>query len=82
MRKVKKNITEFLVEWEGYDLTDATWEPEENLLASNCQELINDYYRRQLDSEDDDNQMELATMYTFSVDAHDGRVAHMQCRQV
>ena len=45
-RKVKKNVTEFLVEWEGYDRNDATWEPEDNLLASNCQELINDYYRR------------------------------------
>jgi hypothetical protein len=82
VNRVKKNITEFLVEWEGYDLTDASWEPEENLLASNCQELINDYYRRQLDSEDDDNPMELATMYTFSVGANDGGVVHMQCRQV
>jgi transposase InsO family protein len=83
VRKVRKSTTEFLVEWEGYDLTDATWEPEENLLASNCQDLINDYYRRQLDSEDDDNPMELATMYTFSVGATtDGGVAHMQCHQV
>jgi hypothetical protein len=82
IRKVKKNITEFLVEWEGYDLAHATWEPEDNLLASNCQELINDYYRRQLDSEDDDNPTELATMYTFFVTASDGSVAHMQCRQV
>jgi hypothetical protein len=81
-RKVTKNITEFLVEWEGYDLAHATWEPEDNLLASNCQELINDYYRRQLDPEDDDNPMELATMYTFVVDANNGDVAHMQCRQV
>jgi hypothetical protein len=81
VRKVRKNITEFLVEWEGYDLTDATWEPEESLLASNCHELINDYHRRQVDSEDVDNPMELATMYTFSVDANDGGVAHMQCRQ-
>ena len=82
VRKAKKHITEFLVEWEGYDLTDATWEPEENLLASNCQELINDYYRRQLDSDDDDNSVELATMYTFSVEADNGSVVHMQCRQV
>jgi hypothetical protein len=81
VRRVKKNITQFLVEWEGYDLAHATWEPEEDLLASNCHELINDYYRRQLDPEDDDNPMELASMYTFSVGANDGRVVHMQCRQ-
>jgi hypothetical protein len=79
---VKKIITEFLVEWEGYDLAHATWEPEDNLLASNCQALINDYYRRQLDSEDDDNPMELATMYTFSAGASDGVVMQMHCRQV
>ena len=82
VRKAKKNITEFLVEWEGYDLAHATWEPEEDLLASNCQELINDYYRRQLDSDDDDNQMELATMHTFSVAAGDDGILHLQCRQV
>jgi hypothetical protein len=82
VRKVKKNVTEYLVEWDGYDLADATWEPEENLLASNCHELINDYHRRQLDSDDEDNSMELATMYTFTVRADDGGVARMQCRQV
>jgi hypothetical protein len=82
LRKMTKSITEFLVEWEGYDLEHATWEPEEDLLASNCHELINDYYRRQLDPDDDDDQMELATMYTFSVAAGNSGVAHMQCRQV
>jgi transposase InsO family protein len=82
VRKIKKNTTEFLVEWEGYELADATWEPEENLLASNCHELINDYYRRQLDSEDDDNAMELATMYTFSAGASNGGVVQLHCRQV
>jgi hypothetical protein len=80
-RKTKKNITEFLVEWEGYDLMDATWEPEENLLASNCHELINDYYERQLDSEDDESQMELATMYTFEAGASDDGVVQLYCRQ-
>ena len=69
------------MEWEGYDLTDATWEPEENLLASNCHELINDYYQRQLDSEDDESQMELATMYTFEAGASDDRVVQLYCRQ-
>ena len=29
-----------------------------------------------------DDPMELATMYTFAVQANDGGVAHMQCRQV
>jgi len=82
VRKMKKNVTEYLVEWEGYDLADATWEPEDSLLASNCHELINDYHRRQLDSDDDDNSMELATMYTFTARADDGGVARMQCRQV
>jgi hypothetical protein len=61
VKKVKQTVTEFLVEWEGYDLSDATWEPEENLLASNCHELINDYYTRQVEEtdSDDDNGLEL-----------------------
>ena len=81
VRKMKKNITEYLVEWEGYDLADATWEPEENLLASNCHELINDYYQRQLDSEDDENPTELATMFTFEAVATNDGVMQLYCHQ-
>lgn len=83
-KKVKQTVTEFLVEWEGYDLSDATWEPEENLLATNCHELINDYFRRQVEQEDsdDESELELGTMYTFSTSVGDDGVARLHCVQV
>jgi hypothetical protein len=82
LRKVKQKVTEYLVEWEGWDPSEATWEPEENLLASNCHELINDYHRRQQRLEDDDDDLELGTMYTFSTSAAADGVVQLQCTQV
>jgi transposase InsO family protein len=83
-KKVKQTVTEFLVEWEGYDLLDATWEPEENLLKSNCHELINDYYTRQMDDMDYDenDQLELATMFTVSTTVGEDGIVNVNCVRV
>jgi hypothetical protein len=37
-------LQEFLVKWSGYDDTENTWEPEENL--RHCKEQIQDYWKR------------------------------------
>jgi transposase InsO family protein len=37
-------LREFLVKWSGYDDTENTWEPEENL--RHCRERIQDYWKR------------------------------------
>jgi Reverse transcriptase (RNA-dependent DNA polymerase)/RNase H-like domain found in reverse transcriptase/Integrase zinc binding domain/Chromo (CHRromatin Organisation MOdifier) domain/Retroviral aspartyl protease len=38
----KKQITEYLVKWEGYDHEHNTWEPESNCL--NCPEKVQEYW--------------------------------------
>jgi hypothetical protein len=83
-KKVKQTVTEFLVEWEGYDLSDATWESEEKLLASNCHELINDYYTRQVGEtdSDDDVELELGTMFTLSTVVGEDGVVSVNCVRV
>jgi hypothetical protein len=42
-RRLRRNKVHYLVKWKGYDLHDATWEPESNLV--NAREAIKDFER-------------------------------------
>ena len=43
-RDTKEGKVEYLVKWKGYDVSDNTWEPVENLESS--QELIDEFEGR------------------------------------
>jgi Chromo (CHRromatin Organisation MOdifier) domain len=61
MRREKRLILKYLVEWEGWD--EPTWEPADSLIEQGLQELIDEYEHRQLQANDD---LELATVYTYT----------------
>jgi len=42
-KKTSKNKIFYLVKWEGYDVSESTWEPESNLLEKDVQKLIKQY---------------------------------------
>jgi len=42
--RVVYNKQEYLVDWKGYNISDRTWEPKENL--GNSQELIERFHKR------------------------------------
>lgn len=44
--KGPRNARKYLVLWTGYDLADASWEPEENLLP-NARELLDDFLKEE-----------------------------------
>ena len=52
-KKTSKNKIFYLVKWEGYDVSESTWEPESNLLEKDVQKLIKQYEnKRKCDNND------------------------------
>ena len=45
-KKRMNNKIFYLVFWKNYDITDATWEPEENLIEDGLETLIQEYNER------------------------------------
>jgi len=45
-RRVKRNLTLYLVKWKGYSHDENTWEPE---FRMNCPDLINKFLEKQLE---------------------------------
>ena len=43
-RRGRSLHVEYLVKWRGYDVFEATWEPESNL--ANCSRMLNAYLQR------------------------------------
>ena len=43
-RKLGQQVLEYLVKWVGYDQTECTWEPEDNL--RNALEILGSYRKR------------------------------------
>ena len=75
-RKEKKIQVEYLVEWEGHDPSEATWEPADHLVQQGLQTLIDDYHQRLLEASE---QLELATMRTYSAGEVVNGVVQLQC---
>jgi hypothetical protein len=75
-RQVKKIQVEYLVEWEGYDPSEATWEPAEHLIKQGLQPLIDDYHERLLEVNE---ELELATTCTYSASRIENGVMQLQC---
>ena len=78
-RKEKKIQVEYLVEWEGHDPSEATWEPADHLVQQGLQPLIDDYHQRLLEASE---QLELATMCTYSAGEVVNGVVQLQCVRV
>ena len=79
-RQVKKIQVEYLVEWEGYDPSEATWEPAEHLIKQGLQPLIDGYHARtHLEA---NQELELATMCTYSADTVVNGVMKLKCIRV
>jgi len=78
LTKVKRMVLYYKVEWEGYPLEDATWKPADELVEEGLQWMIDDYEMAQHQKND---ELDLASMYTFSVDQVTGGVAHLCVRR-
>ena len=51
-KRHRRNKIEYLVEWEGYPIEEATWEPATNLAEDNAQEAIDEFEQRVLEDQD------------------------------
>ena len=77
--KHKRMVIYYQVEWEGFGLEDATWEPMDKLVEQGLQWMIDDYelLQRRMDDEAD-----LGTQYNFAVTGPINGVAQLLCMQV
>ena len=71
MKKEKRLVTYYKVEWEGYSLDDATWKPVDELVDEGLQWMIDDYEMGQHEPGD---EVELAIMSIFTTDTSESLI--------
>jgi hypothetical protein len=70
VRRVKKTVTQYLVKWKGYDVSEASWENESNLRGA--EEAVNEYECQQ--GQDEEREIMNAVLYQVVVETDsDGR---------
>ena len=71
MKKEKRLVTYYKVEWEGYSLDDATWKPVDELVDEGLHWMIDDYEMGQHEPGD---EVELAIMSIFTTDTSESLI--------